>query len=143
MERVTQIIGDVEVTLVPRDIRNGIRSRDYEKATRVYGAMNLVPELEAELEKWTSPGVTFEMKRDQPEEAKRIMRGFNAAKRTAVGAATVLLNNLLEKLETSARVKNFSIHAGCSCPCSPGFILTERVYTAKYLPVDIHLSKVK
>lgn len=137
-------INGVSLTLIERQqFENGRPNRHYWKNTRVYGAIpTLAPEEAAELDKWTSPPVTHQMKEEQPEEAARIMKGYSKAKRAATRAAAKKLNDILDvgSLGTQGiRVKNFSIHAGCSCPCSPGFILDGDVRWNDR-PVDIWIN---
>lgn len=134
-------VGDLKVTMLER----GWDERNRGKKTRVYGAVDaLVPELNAELEKWTAPAVpsvTSQFMSEQPEEAKRILQGYNKARRACTREAKKRLTALLAAAGIEAGVQGFSVYAGCSCPCSPGFIL-DRAVRINHAPVDIWVERV-
>jgi hypothetical protein len=143
---LTLTVGDIKVTAR----RRHYTERNIDKATRVYGAIDALssPGLLAEQERWTSPAVTAEMQRNDPDEAKRIMKGYRKATRALTTDVTAKLNELLttvgELLNDRPRtpqVKRFSVYAGCSCPCSPGFVLDDTV-RVDYRPVDLFVQRV-
>lgn len=119
--------------------------RGYDSKTRVYGAIDaLEPELLAEADRWTTVPVTAQLQSEDPDEAKRIMRGYNSAKRAATKATKqkleALLGSMSDVFGRKPEVQTFSIKAGCSCGCSPGFILTSTlVYEGR--TVDLFVDR--
>lgn len=134
-------INGTHVTLIQRR-RSEMSEREYCKKTRVFGAVpTLAPAESIELDKWTETPVTHQFKEEQPEEAARIMKGYSKAKRAVVRVAKAKLNDLLDvgTLGTQGvRVQSFSVYAGCSCPCSPGFVL-DGVLRWNGVPVDVFI----
>lgn len=135
----------VTVRVRPRPFN--VSQREYNSKTRVYGAIESLASAKfAEVERWTETPVTAQLERTNPREAVRIMRGYRSARRAAVTESRVKLVELLAHLVTvldgsePPTVARFSTKAGCSCDCSPGFILNERV-TVNGVPTDIWISE--
>jgi len=131
------IIGDFRITLTQRRRGGGWTAadrREFDQTTRVFGAIDaLVPEFAAD-EPFQGIAIPF-----KPEGAQDKMRAsvWNAWKRATTAEAANRLVMLLDKLsgmegisvpeDAIASVK-FSQKAGCTmCPCSPGFVLGDRV----------------
>lgn len=127
-------------------------SNEYFSRTRVYGAMDaLSPELTKECDRWTNPPVTEQFRHENPREADRIMKGYRTARRRAIADAKRKLNALLVKVTDELgldgdgkeiAVARFSTEAGCSCGCSPGFILQATVRMNVTMPVDIFVESI-
>jgi hypothetical protein len=136
--------------------------RMWQSTTRVYGALPVVATAElAEHEKTVPPAVasvpTYPTDengkpRDHTAEELEIKRQYKIAKRKMVMAGNKKLPVVVEKIASSLRaaghdvvlmprgadqlVSKFSPTAGCSCPCSPGFVLNARMIV-NGSPVDI------
>jgi hypothetical protein len=114
----------------------------------VYGAIStLSPELQRELDEWTTPAVTAELKRSDPVEAARIMHGYRVARRRVLRDAREKLTELLTGVAPTfdatdgwSPVARFSGTAGCSCGCSPGFVL-DRCLRVNGRPVDLWIER--
>lgn len=90
---------------------------------RVYGALNaLAPE---EMAKEPHKGYRIPMV-DRTDAEEQMAKEWSAWKRRTVKVAKTELIRLLEAVQDEdiapAQI-TFSLHAGCSCPCSPGFIV--------------------
>lgn len=139
--------GQYRVKAIERSFADGSGQRSYWSKSKVYGAINaLVPELNAELDRWTETPVTVQFKEDNPAEAERIMRGYNSAKRRTTKEAKMKLEALLGAMSdvfgVAPQVQTFSVKAGCSCSCSPGFILTSRLSYENH-GVDLWIERVE
>jgi hypothetical protein len=120
-------------------------NRELLAKTRIYGAMELVPDELAEQEQWTWPHVatvTAAFKEAEPEEAKRIMAGYRRATRQLTAAAKQALLPLLTEagIKATEADLHFSTKAGCGCGCSPGFILNRREYGPNHQPIDFYVK---
>lgn len=136
---------------------DGARShtREGQKKTRVYGALDaLVPEL-MKLEPYTGadyyriPAGPAEYRSAEDNVRAAI---WNAWKRETTQAGAKALVELLsaafstaigtEMITYDGARPKFSQTAGCSCPCSPGFVLGERMtYGTK--AIDLWVDQVK
>lgn len=127
--------------------------REAQKTTRVYGALDtLVPEL-MKLEPFANnygEGYYAIPVSGPARSVEDNVRGaiWHGWKRETIKVATSRLLALLEeafagqediKLPTVAR---FSQKAGCTCPCSPGFVLDTRV-TRDRRPVDLWITPLE
>jgi hypothetical protein len=144
MDQRTVRHGGLKITAIARDIRDG---RSYGSKTRVYGAIDALSlELVGELDKWTATSVTEQFQREHPDEARRIMRGYRKARRAVVTDARRKLNELFADVRVMTtfdghvgEVSHFSVKAGCSCSCSPGFVLRRTVHV-DHRPVDLWIE---
>lgn len=108
------------------------------KATRVFGAMDaLAPELMA-LEPFTDYSIPLASVDRSAEDNMRAAI-WGAWKREATKVVADRLEALLEDVQRAGHINGvsrgkFSQKAGCSCPCSPGFVLGGRVYADESMP---------
>jgi hypothetical protein len=145
-ERTKFVIDGVTVTLIPREWGSG--SRAWGAKSRVYGAIEALGADLAGMEpQWVPEPKGVES--DPVTKLKgKIWRAWRDGTKAIVAER---LSELASKLGTkvgpsvgelsSAKV-TFSYKAGCSCGCSPGFILDGRVKDG-YAPADIFLSLEK
>lgn len=139
-ERVLAV-REYEIKMVTR---SAVDRRGYRAKTRVYGAINtLSPELNRELERWTQIPVTDALRQSDPDEVNRIMEHYRRARRAVIGDArrglTELLVHVSGDLNQDVRVSHFSSSAGCSCGCSPGFVLTACLRFEER-PIDLFIT---
>lgn len=92
---------------------------------RVYGALDaLAPE---EMAKEPHKGYAIPIT-DRTEAEEQMAKEWAAWKRVTLKAAKAELIRLLAAVldeDIAPRQITFSIHAGCTCPCSPGFIVKD------------------
>ena len=131
----------VTITFVPRSTKDG---RSFDAKTRVFGAVDaLAPELAALEPKciWHQPETEAEKLQDKVWNAWK-----SQTKKAASQRLSLLISQLAEKpckgieFVLSDPAKNtFSSKAGCTCGCSPGFVLDGRVQQ-DWRNVDIFLD---
>lgn len=121
---------DWKAALITRDIRTE-RSREVYKTTRVYGAQDAFVEGFSDEETRLFKAIpNFEVR--DPDLA-RFQRASNKTARVGILGMVPELVEVLgafgcRVLVPAALDAKFSMKAGCSmCPCSPGFVLTERL----------------
>jgi len=138
-DRTEYIIDGVTITMVPRESYD---MRSYGSKSRVYGAIDaLTPELEAIEPQWVSEPVGQEVD-DLTKVKGKIWRAWRDGTKKIAGER---LSALIAKLnQTDLPIKidttvTFSYKAGCSCGCSPGFILSGRLRDVNHRPVDLYL----
>jgi|SRR5690606_33852976 len=149
-------------TLTITAVRRGRDERGYwTKATRVYGALDaLAPEL-MKLEPFANNyGEGYHSiplagpERSAEDDVRAAMWQAWSRATTKVGG-----KRLMELLDEAVRAgyltgvgtkAKFSVKAGCSCPCSPGFILEGRAQAdeslperARLTPFDLHIEVKK
>ena len=136
MRNVTEVadteIGRVEVKLVHRSYDQGVR--ELNKAARAYVNIGHV-DLGLEQPAFSALG------EDAALDAawRRYNRAELAAMKRVLAAAQPTLRELLGAVADGCRW-GFSRKAGCSCPCSPGFVDRERRYlTHAGYRVDVYL----
>ena len=138
------VIDGVEVRFISRGYN--LNRREYAAKAQAYGvAEALAPELDALEPKYIA--YTDENSTDVQRVQEQMWRAWrDSTKRIA----TERLSQLIEKLQhveglvmpQSADVK-FSYKAGCSCGCSPGWVLSDTVRQDKgWRNVDLYLSRV-
>jgi methylaspartate ammonia-lyase len=143
------------VTFIERTYADG--HRDYSKTTRVYGALDaLVPELMAE-EPYADMAIPSDPELAVDKLRARIWNSWRAGATAAgIEMMTAFLREVSENVvgvdvnpdATLAKVK-FNQYAGCSCPCSPGFVLAGQVKSTRTdvngstgRPLDIWIDRV-
>jgi hypothetical protein len=124
--------------------RASYTERGYWSATRVYGALDtFATELMTKVEKNCATPITAEVQQNDPEFAAKHMAEYRSLKGHSVRKAkTEMLAALADVLNEDQIVElsaKFSGRAGCSCPCSPGFVLDRRLAHDGH-PVDIWFS---
>jgi hypothetical protein len=157
--KIEQEIGEFTISATvrtnqPRDYK------EFDKKTRVYGALDaLVPEL-LENEPHTDKAIPFKVDREDfdTEEAFLAMKAakseYNSWRiRTTKAAKAKLLPLLAEFINSQPDIREakygnvlkaeFSRTAGCSCPCSPGFVLSSRILTTAFMPVDFWIDNTE
>lgn len=135
-KRTEIIIDGVVITLCPRSTKDG---RTYRAKTRVYGAIEaLAPDLTALEPEWVpeTVGVDYD---DATRLKGKIWRAWRDGTKKAVAER---LSALMEKAtdSLSSYAVTFSYKAGCTCGCSPGFVLDGTIEDG-YAPADIWLSR--
>lgn len=127
-----------------------LRHSEWAKTTRVYGALDaLVPELMA-LEPFTDLAIPLSSPARSVEDNVRAAM-WKAWQRETVKVGADRLVDLLRTAfatdvdgDTAYPVPTerpkFSTTAGCSCPCSPGFILDVRIAEAGH-PIDLWIEE--
>lgn len=136
-ERTRIVIDGIVVTLVPRDWRGDRRT--YYSKSRVYGAVEaLAADLNSLEPEWVPEPVGVEAD-DVTRLKGKIWRAWRDGTKAIVAQR---LSELMEKLTDSLPdyTVRFSYKAGCSCGCSPGFILSGKVRDDGE-PADIFLSR--
>jgi hypothetical protein len=129
-DRMRVVTRDWTATLINRHWE-GVRG--YYKRSIVYGAVDVFAP--AEVEAYDN-AVT----RDPDTNHKALRRAATrVAGRGLREAFEFVLEYLDEALTVSELAPRFSGTAGCSCPCSPGFIL-QKTLTARGKPVDVWFS---
>lgn len=101
----------------------GLTARAYTAAPRIYGALDmLVPHL---MEEEPHTDKAIPMNPETPEDiqaAKEWKAWKSATLREAKVRLRPVLAALADREDVAANELTFSVKAGCSCPCSPGFI---------------------
>lgn len=140
-ERTSFVIDGIRVTLVPRSPAGDRRT--YNSKTRVYGAVEALGADLAALE----PKRVFVESDSADKLRSKIWRAWRDGTKAIVSERlSELVSRLGTKVgisvsELSSDAVTFSYKAGCSCGCSPGFILDGRVRDGySSIPADIHLS---
>lgn len=152
VRKAVVVIGDYRLTLTERRYpTSGYAAdrREFYQTTRVYGAIDaLVPEFAAD-EPFTGIFIPH-----QPESELDKMRAavWRTWKKATTKEAASRLSGLLEELSEFGGISvplaamtevRFSQKAGCTtCPCSPGFVLGDRVRSADRNGVDIWVEKI-
>lgn len=153
---MTKIIIDGITVELARRSSSGDR-RTYMSKTRVYGALEaLAPDLNALEPQWVSePGATCVRTLREKETAVgvevddatklkgKIWRAWRDGTKSIVAERlSTLIEKLIEQgvIELPSAKATFSHKAGCSCGCSPGYILSDRVEIDGWKPADIYLS---
>lgn len=139
------VLGDHALVIVPRDRKD----QHFWKRTRVFGAIDTLGDApSAQLDANTERPVSGPGLDDFATDADRAthLREYRTLKRQVTAHVRARLIPILEAfanaptaLENIITEMNFSINAGCSCPCSPGFIL-RGVITCEGQPVDLWLE---
>lgn len=140
-EKSKIIIDGIAVKLVRRSSSGDRRS--YMSKTRVYGAVEaLAADLNALEPQWVSEPVGVEV--DAATKLKgKIWRAWRDGTKSIVAERlSTLIEKLIEQgvIELPSAKATFSHKAGCSCGCSPGYILSDRVEIDGWKPADIYLS---
>jgi hypothetical protein len=149
IERTTVTIDGYTLTFSSRSSRD---RRAYASKTRVYGAIDAAADLAALEPKWVAEPVG-QVADDVTRVQGATWRGWRDMTKKIVAER---LSALIEKLiaedlhfnELSSAKVTFSQKAGCSCGCSPGFILDGRVHDGAWGGdcgrfVDIWIEKEK
>lgn len=130
--------GPITITFLGRE--NERFTARYHRKSRAYPSSadlcKKVPDLAA-----AEAALPLPKERGEDPENDRAYDGFN---RRYIKAARAELKAVLAALAEAGMVDagataSFSRHAGCSCPCSPGFILSARV-RLNGKPVDLHVA---
>lgn len=133
------------------------RERNPEKATRIYGAVDAFAAEQLAAEPYSGehlydekiqPAMWAALGEDGQAEMTAKLKEYRAWKRQTIKVARQGLTDLLTELAQTEgwdirdTKLTFSVHAGCSCPCSPGFILAPGAYNTAlgYLPVDLFIG---
>jgi hypothetical protein len=136
------VIDDIKVTVIRREMK--LSTSEWYKTTRVYGAPDALAADLLELEPFQGVSIPYTQETD----AERVMAKTWAAWRNSTTKVVTerlrpILVGLADHLEMGSALSSikFSQKAGCSCPCSPGFVLGDRVLINGTTPVDIWLDK--
>lgn len=104
--------------------------RDYTKKTRIYTSGVDLNKIEEEARPH------FVLEGEQSAEYKKAGRAYRAEERRIIAAALAEIGIKFEKV-------NFSQKAGCSCPCSPGWIANDVLTIDGFRIDDLYVSQVR
>jgi hypothetical protein len=133
-----QISPTLKATIRQRTHDYRDRASAYGRATRVYVSTPDAYILDRGGEVVAQPAYTL---RGEDAESDRAWDAYNRAEVRAMRAALDEARKTIEQATQSAGWRaRFSRTAGCSCPCSPGLVLSETLRVDRR-PVDIWLSR--
>lgn len=111
----------VEVSVQPRNIHDYSTRREYRAKPRIYGAVDaLSANLVAQEPRYVA--YTDENSTEADREAEKVWRAWRKATLRATTKKVKEVAALLADDATQASVR-FSYTAGCTCGCSPGYVL--------------------
>jgi len=116
--------------------------RSFYAKTRVFGAVDaLEPAGKAKFDELLDE--LFKLERDGDDRANDVKKQMNRARRETLKNTktklVALLGAMSDVFGRQPEVQTFSAKAGCSCGCSPGFILTSRL-SIDGKPVDLWIE---
>lgn len=135
-ERMVLVDEDVEVTVIKRN-RRWENARDFNKKTRLYVDLN---QKDLGMER---PPYGSQQGDGSPED--KAWKAYNKLELDAMREYALQAKSLLEhRLHDVISKVEFSRFAGCTCPCSPGFVVTATRGPLKLdeLPVDVYVKYV-
>jgi hypothetical protein len=136
------VVGDVEITVIKRHLSQ-VTEKTYFANTRVYVAEQLALTRDERLrdlyEQERNLGATRNATRGLYPTVDRLYNTLN--RQHARVAVTIAVDELTRQELIPADVTGkHSKYAGCSCPCSPGVILSRRIISEDGCPLDFWLT---